>query len=117
MVKKKPMMRQNTARLPITTKRWLCTGSRFFRDLIQNRRDAARRGVHGQSYDNPLQQVVRAMGVRSTDKIIPARGELALDPTTRLMHMRFTRPGDDGEFHLQFSVEYTPPYRSPNVAS
>lgn len=102
------------AQMTLSARRWLLNPCRFLRNRASR---LALCKVKQDPEKNPLDVAVRAMGIRRTDTIIPGRGELAQDPTTRLKHMRFTRPGDDGEFHLQFRVEYTPPYRSANAAS
>lgn len=51
------------------------------------------------------------MDMRLTDKLIPGRGEPHVDPTTKATHIRFTREGDDAEYHVSFKVERSEPFK------
>jgi hypothetical protein len=60
---------------------------------------------------NALVTIVQSMGVTRSDQIIPVRGEPSVDPSTGETHIRFMRPGVEGEFHLRYRLEHTPPFK------
>ncbi len=58
-----------------------------------------------------LTSITKHMNVIPGDTVIEGRGEPCKDPTTGFYHVRFTRPGVEGEFHAEFKVSYQAPFK------
>ncbi len=59
-----------------------------------------------------LSTIVRTMGITRHDNIVPGdRGVPFVCPTRGTTHIRFTRPGEEGEFEAAFSVRHIPPFK------